>query len=103
MKRIFDIVLSCLILLVLFVPIVFIALLVKISSNGPCIYASDRVGVGNTIFKMYKFRTMKTDTPPVATHLLENPSQYLTPIGVFLRKSSLDELPQLFNILKGEF
>jgi O-antigen biosynthesis protein WbqP len=76
--------------------------MVKITSNGPALYSSDRVGIHNSIFKMYKFRTMKIDTPQVATHLMENPNHYLTPIGKFLRKTSLDELPQLFNILKGD-
>ena len=79
-----------------------IALLVKLTSKGPVLYWSDRVGVNNTIFKMPKFRTMRMDTPAVATHLLTNPDQYLTPIGRFLRKSSLDELPQLLSILKGD-
>jgi O-antigen biosynthesis protein WbqP len=101
-KRLFDILLSCLLLLVLIIPILLVALLVKVTSKGPILYTSDRVGIHNSIFKMYKFRTMKTDTPPVATHLMRNPNQYLTPVGQFLRKSSLDELPQLFNILKGD-
>lgn len=79
-----------------------IALLVKATSRGPVLYWSDRVGRNNTIFKMPKFRTMKINTPAVATHLLKNPDQYLTPVGKFLRKSSLDELPQLFSILKGD-
>ncbi len=102
MKRLFDIFLSCLLLLFFNIPILLVALMVKITSAGPALYKSDRVGVNNLIFKMYKFRTMKRDTPPVATHLMKNPEQYLTPIGQFLRKSSLDELPQLFNILKGD-
>ena len=79
-----------------------ITLLVKISSRGPAWYWSDRVGKNNNIFKMPKYRTMKIDTPAMATHLLSNPDQYLTSIGYFLRKSSLDELPQLFSILKGD-
>ena len=102
MKKLFDILLSCLLLLVFLIPILVVALMVKITSRGPALYTSDRVGINNSIFKMYKFRTMKTDTPPVATHLMTNPNQYLTPIGKFLRKTSLDELPQLFNILKGD-
>ena len=77
------------------------ALLVRLSSPGPVLYWSDRVGCDNLIFKMPKFRTMRTDTPAVATHLLDNPDQWLTPIGKFLRKSSLDELPQLFSIFTG--
>jgi len=102
MKRSFDILLSCLLLFVFSIPILLVALMVKITSKGPALYTSDRVGIHNSIFKMYKFRTMKIDTPQVATHLMTNPNQYLTPIGKFLRKTSLDELPQLFNILKGD-
>ena len=102
MKKLFDILLSCLLLLVFLIPILVVALMVKITSRGPALYTSDRVGIHNSIFKMYKFRTMKIDTPQVATHLMTNPNQYLTPIGKFLRKTSLDELPQLFNILKGD-
>ena len=83
-------------------PMLLLALLVKLTSPGPVLYWSDRVGVGNEIFKMPKFRTMPIDTPPVATHLLQNPDVYLTPIGPFLRKSSLDELPQLWSVLKGD-
>lgn len=102
MKRFFDILLSCLLLLVFFIPIFLVAFMVKITSKGPALYTSDRVGIHNSIFKMYKFRTMRIDTPQVATHLMKDPKQYLTPVGQFLRKSSLDELPQLFNILKGD-
>ena len=102
MKRLFDMFSSCLLLFVFGIPILLVALMVKVTSQGPALYTSDRVGIHNPIFKMYKFRTMKTDTPPVATHLMRNPNQYLTPIGNFLRKTSLDELPQLFNILKGD-
>jgi O-antigen biosynthesis protein WbqP len=76
--------------------------MVKITSKGSALYTSDRVGINNSIFKMYKFRTMKVDTPLIATHLMVSPGKYLTPVGEFLRKSSLDELPQLFNILKGD-
>jgi len=83
-------------------PMAVIALLVKVTSRGPVLYWSDRVGVNNRIFKMPKFRTMCTETPAVATHLLNNPGAYLTPVGPFLRKSSLDELPQLWSILKGD-
>ena len=102
MKRITDIVLSLMLLVVLAVPLAVIALLVRVTSPGPVIYLSDRVGRHNKIFKMPKFRTMRIDTPAVATHLLTNPENYLTPIGSFLRKSSLDELPQLWSILKGD-
>ena len=76
--------------------------LIRLTSKGPAVYWSDRVGVDNQIFRMPKFRTMRIDTPAVATHLLEDPDAYLTPIGPFLRKSSLDELPQLWSVLKGD-
>jgi O-antigen biosynthesis protein WbqP len=79
-----------------------IALLVKLTSRGPVLYWSDRVGRDNVIFRMPKFRSMKIETPELATHLLENPQSHLTPIGGFLRKSSLDELPQLWNVIKGD-
>jgi O-antigen biosynthesis protein WbqP len=102
MKKIFDFVLAVLALVVLIVPIALVALAVKLTSKGPAVYWSDRVGRHNAIFKMPKFRTMRVDTPAVATHLLDNPAQYLTPIGSFLRKSSLDELPQLWSILTGK-
>lgn len=98
----FDLILSLSLLLVLSIPMLFIALLVKLSSRGPALHWSGRVGENNVIFKMPKFRTMRIDTPAVATHLLSNPDRYLTPIGDFIRKSSLDELPQLFSILKGD-
>ncbi len=102
MKRLFDICLSLLVIGMLALPMLLIALLVKATSRGPVLYWSDRVGRNNDIFKMPKFRTMKTDTPAVATHLLGDPAVWLTPIGSFLRKSSLDELPQLLSILKGD-
>ncbi len=102
MKRIFDIALAALAGLFLLLPLVATALIVRLTSRGPALYWSDRVGRNNQIFKMPKFRSMQVDTPAVATHLLENPDTYLTPIGSFLRKSSLDELPQLWNILKGD-
>lgn len=101
MKRAFDITLTLIALLILGVPMALIALVVKITSQGPVLYWSERVGQNNAIFKMPKFRTMRTDTPVVATHLLTNPAQWLTPVGNFLRKTSLDELPQLWNILIG--
>jgi O-antigen biosynthesis protein WbqP len=84
------------------IPMMITALAVKLTSPGPILYWSDRVGRSNSIFKMPKFRTMRTDTPAVATHLLGDPDRWLTPIGKFLRKSSLDELPQLFSILVGD-
>ena len=102
MKRIFDLTLAILASLVLLVPIGLVSLFVKLTSQGPIVYWSDRVGQGNKIFRMPKFRTMRIDTPAVATHLLSNPEQFLTPIGSFLRRSSLDELPQLWSILRGD-
>ena len=102
MKRIFDLMLAVLIGCFLMVPVLVLALLVRLTSRGPALFWSDRVGRNNTIFKMPKFRSMRIGTPAVATHLLSNPNLYLTPIGSFLRKSSLDELPQLWSILKGD-
>lgn len=101
-KRIFDLVLASIALIIFLIPLALIALMVRLTSPGPAIYWSDRVGRGNRIFKMPKFRSMRTDTPAVATHLLPNAEQWLTPIGPFLRKTSLDELPQLWSILKGD-
>lgn len=101
MKRLFDLLLALLAGLILLLPIVLVALCVKLTSKGPAIYWSDRVGRHNKIFRMPKFRTMRTDTPAVATHLLDDPKRFLTPCGSFLRKSSLDELPQLWSILWG--
>jgi len=102
MKRFIDIAFSLLAIIVFIIPIVVICVLIKITSKGPIIYWSERVGRDNTVFNMPKFRTMIVETPPVASHLLINPFQWLTPIGGFLRKSSLDELPQLFTVLLGE-
>jgi O-antigen biosynthesis protein WbqP len=102
MKRLFDLVLALIAACLLIVPIVVVAVLVKLTSKGPALYWSDRVGRHNRIFKMPKFRSMKVETPAVATHLLVDPGSVLTPVGCFLRKSSLDELPQLWCILKGE-
>ncbi|MCM2264343.1 MAG: sugar transferase [Desulfuromonadales bacterium] len=102
MKRLFDMSHGFLVLLVLALPMLLVALAVRLTSPGPALYWSDRVGRDNRIFKMPKFRTMRIDTPTVATHLLTDPSRYLTPIGAFLRKTSLDELPQLWSILKGD-
>jgi Sugar transferases involved in lipopolysaccharide synthesis len=102
MKKIFDLLLSLCMIIALSAPIFIIAVLVKLTSKGPALYWSDRVGVGNVIFKMPKFRTMRIDTPAVATHLLKEPDVYLTAIGHFLRKTSLDELPQLWSVLKGD-
>lgn len=102
MKRLFDLILSFCLVLILSVPILLIAGLIRMTSRGSAVYWSDRVGVDNQIFKMPKFRTMRIDTPAVATHLLKNPDEYLAPLGSFLRKSSLDELPQLWSVLKGD-
>lgn len=101
-KRIFDFSLAMVAGLVFFWPIVVVALLVRITSPGPALYWSDRVGKNNQIFRMPKFRSMRTDTPEVATHLLGDAKSYITPIGAFLRKTSLDELPQLWCILNGQ-
>lgn len=101
MKRVFDITCSITAMIFLTIPMLLVAALVKITSAGPVFYWSNRVGRDNNIFKMPKFRTMRIDTPAVATHLLDKPDQWLTPIGKFLRKSSLDELPQLFSILNS--
>jgi len=102
MKRLFDLAVALVAAVFLALPIVITALAVRLSSPGPILYWSDRVGRHNRIFRMPKFRSMRIDTPAVATHLLQNPEQWLTPIGSFLRKSSLDELPQLWSILKGD-
>jgi len=102
MKRVFDLLLAGLAAMVLLVPVGVVAALVRLTSSGPALYWSDRVGRHNRIFKMPKFRSMRMGTPAVATHLLSDPGIYLTPIGSFLRKSSLDELPQLWSILIGD-
>lgn len=102
MKRWFDLLLAVLAAAVLALPLLAVAVAVRLTSTGPVLYWSDRVGRDNRIFKMPKFRSMRIDTPAVATHLLQNPEQWLTPIGSFLRKSSLDELPQLWSILMGD-
>lgn len=101
-KRLFDIFLV-LVSGILLLPVIFVvAVLIRVTSKGPALYWSDRVGQDNLIFKMPKFRSMKVDTPAVATHLLKDPQSVMTPIGNFLRKSSLDELPQLWSIFKGD-
>lgn len=102
MKRLFDIVFALLLLFFTSIPMLVIAFIVKVTSRGPILYWSDRVGIHNKIFKMPKFRTMFTDTPAVATHLLVNAGDHVTSVGAFLRKLSLDELPQLWSILKGD-
>jgi O-antigen biosynthesis protein WbqP len=102
MKRLFDLVLAVLAAMILLWPVLLVALAVRMTSRGPALYWSDRVGRNNVIFKMPKFRSMRVGTPAVATHLLADPKSHLTPIGSFLRKSSLDELPQLWSILVGD-
>jgi O-antigen biosynthesis protein WbqP len=102
MKRIFDLILTISLFLILLISLLLIAVLVIATSKGPALYWSKRIGKNNKIFKMPKFRSMMTSTPAVATHLLDNPDDYLSPIGGFLRSTSLDELPQLFSVLKGD-
>ena len=102
MKRCVDFLLALALLALFVVPWLCIALAVKITSPGPALYWSDRVGRGNKIFRMPKFRTMRVGTPAQPTHLLAEPASYVTPIGALLRKSSLDEIPQLWSILKGD-
>ena len=102
MKHLFDILLGLIIAPIIIAPSLIIALLVKITSKGPILFWSKRIGVNNEIFLMPKFRTMKQDTPDVATHLLKDPGQFLTSIGPFLRRNSLDEVPQLYSVLLGD-
>ena len=102
MKRLFDLFFAMSTFILLLLPFIVVVILVALTSKGPILYWSDRIGQFNRVFKMPKFRTMRVDTPALATHLLTNPEQYLTPIGSFMRKSSLDELPQLWSIFKGD-
>lgn len=102
MKRLFDLGLALCAAMILALPILLVAVAVRLTSSGPALYWSNRVGRNNKIFKMPKFRSMRVGTPAVATHLLTDPKSHLTPIGSFLRKSSLDELPQLWSILTGD-
>ena len=102
LKKFIDIELVLILTILLALPIAILMITVRLTSSGPALYWSDRIGRHNRIFRMPKFRTMRIDTPVVATHLLNNPNQWLTPIGSFLRKTSLDELPQLWSILKGD-
>ena len=102
MKRLFDLMVSLSAAMILAIPMLVVAILVRLTSPGPVLYWSNRVGQNNAIFRMPKFRTMRIDTPAVATHLLDNPKRWLTPPGNFLRKTSLDELPQLWSILSGD-
>jgi len=102
MKRLFDLFLAIGIILLLIIPLVIVCIAVKYTSKGNVLYWSDRIGKNNEIFKMPKFRSMTVDTPPIASHLLDDPDSFLSPIGSFLRRSSLDEIPQLFSVLKGD-
>ena len=102
MKRLFDLFFSITSCILLIIPMLTIAIAIKITSNGPVLYWSNRVGRNNIIFSMPKFRTMKIDTPSVATHLLDNPDSFLTPLGRLLRATSLDEIPQLYSVIRGE-
>mgnify|MGYP001808237643 CR=1 FL=1 len=102
MNRFFELFLIILMGFILLIPAIFIAILIKVDSRGPILYRSKRIGKGNDIFFMPKFRTMSIDAPEVATHLLENPSNYYTPIGKFIRKFSIDEFPQLYSIIRGD-
>jgi len=102
MKRIFDLLFGVMLFTLLAIPMLLIMTAVRLTSNGPALYWSDRIGKNNIIFKMPKFRSMLVDAPTIATHLLRNSDAYLSPIGGFLRRSSLDELPQLFSVLKGD-
>jgi O-antigen biosynthesis protein WbqP len=102
MKRVLDLIFAVCLSMLLIFPITLIAIMVKLTSGGSALYWSDRVGRYNKTFKMPKFRSMRTDTPALATHLLQDPDSFLTPIGGFMRKTSLDELPQLWSIIKGD-
>jgi len=102
MKRTSDLVVAIIWLILLSIPMLFIALLIKLTSKGPILFWSDRIGINNTMFRMPKFRTMRLNAPAVATHLLDNPKEFLIHCGSFLRRFSLDELPQLWSVLKGD-
>ena len=102
MKRFFDLFVSIILLVILLIPLLFISALILSTSKGPSLYWSKRIGKENHIFYMPKFRTMSLDAPEIATHLLENPSAYYTPIGKFIRKYSIDEFPQIYSIIRGD-
>ena len=102
MKRSFDLLLASMLILILFIPMLVVSIGIKLSSDGPILFVSDRVGQNNHLFKMLKFRTMKIGTPTVASHLLIDPQNAVTPLGSFLRQSSMDELPQIWNIIQGD-
>ncbi len=101
-KRIFDLTLGLFLLMILAIPAIIIGMAIRITSPGPILYRSNRIGKDNTQFVMYKFRTMNAGTPVVATHLLQDPGQHLAPLGAVLRRTSMDEIPQLYNILRGD-
>jgi O-antigen biosynthesis protein WbqP len=102
MKRSFDFLMALILIILLILPIFIIVFIVRLSSKGPAIYWSDRVGKNNKIFKMPKFRTMQVNSPSIATHLMKDPTRFINPVGSFLRRFSLDEIPQLFSIIKGD-
>jgi len=102
MKRLFDFILAIILIIILFGVMLSVALLIKLSSKGPVLYWSDRVGRENIVFRMPKFRSMNIGTPELASHLITNPESFLSPVGAFLRRSSLDELPQLYSVLRGD-
>lgn len=102
LKRGIDILLSFLGIVVLAIPMAVVAVVIRLDSPGSAVFKQKRVGKGKKLFKLYKFRSMKADTPDIPTHLLDNPEQYISKVGKFIRKTSIDELPQLFNILKGD-
>lgn len=102
MKRLFDVIIAILLLILLLIPMIVVSILIKLTSRGPVLYWSERVGRNNANFRMPKFRSMRIDTPPVATHLLDEPDKYITTVGRFIRKTSLDELPQILNVLNGD-
>ena len=102
MKRLFDLILSMLLILILILPMFILAALIKLNSKGPALYWSERVGKNNVLFKMPKFRSMHQNTNAIASHLMNNPERFLTSIGRFIRQTSLDELPQLYSVLKGD-
>jgi O-antigen biosynthesis protein WbqP len=102
MKLVFDVFISIFLLVILIIPIILLSLMIKLNSSGNVLFWSERIGKDNIIFSMPKFRTMKTDTPQLATHLLQDPESFYTPLGKVLRKYSLDELPQIFSVIKGD-
>ena len=102
MKRLFDLIFAIMLVTILLIPFLLVAITILVTSKGSVLYWSDRVGINNSIFSMPKFRSMKTNTPEIASHLVSNPDEYLSPIGGFIRRYSIDELPQLYSILKGD-